>query len=427
MHVPVRWSVGNNPDNTTETAMSKHVFFRLGLFTALSLPLVAASAGEIDRTGLSKSVDELAATYFQNENPGCAVGVIYRGEYIHKSGYGMSNLEHNIPITSKSVFRIGSTSKQFTAMAIAILAERGQLDLDADVHTYLPELMDYGHNVTIRQMVHHIAGMGDYDHEVFNKPDGSPFRFGNEDFWSIEDFYAVAAKASLVHPPESKWQYSNLAYFLLSMVVEKVSGKTLNEFAEKELFEKLNMPATLFNDNVNRVIPNRADGYKKSENGSYEIFMTNLSWVGDGGIYTNLDDFIAWDQNFYHNRLGKGVQDLIDLVEKPHAEAYFGGGGSERPNDDTENSPEKPVSGYAFGLVVDHYLGERRIAHNGGWVGFISIYQRFPDLSLSVVSFCNTPAKSISEFWDKVVDIYVIAVKKSNEKVKASRESQDEL
>ena len=380
------------------------------MFVALSIPFSIASAGEINQASLSDSVDKLAASYFENSNPGCAVGVIHKGEYVHQAGYGMANLEHNIPITSKSVFRIGSTSKQFTAMAIAILAERGQLDLDADVHTYLPELVDYGHKVTIRQMIHHIAGMGDYDHKVFKKPDGSPFRFGNEDFWTIEEFYAVVARASLVHPPESKWQYSNLAYFLLSMVVEKVSGKTLREFADEEILGPLNMRATLFNDNVNGVVPNRADGYKLLEDGSYEIFMTNLSWVGDGGIYTNLDDFIAWDQNSYQNKLGKGGQDLIDLVETPHPKAYFSRGGSEQPDDD---SAKAPATGYAFGLMVDKYMGERRIAHNGGWVGFISSYQRFPDLSLSVVAFCNTPTRSAPEFLDKVTATYVTAVKEA--------------
>jgi len=390
--------------------MSKQVLIKVGLFAALAIPLAAASSGEINQVSLSKSVDKLAASYFESKNPGCAVGVIYQGKYVHKAGYGMANLEYKIPITSKSVFRIGSTSKQFTAMAIAILAERGELDLDADIHTYLPELTDYGHKVTIRQMLHHIAGMGDYDHKVFNKADGSPFRFGNEDFWTIEEFYAVVARASLVHPPESKWQYSNLAYFLLSMVVEKVSGKTLREFADEEILGPLNMRATLFNDNVNGVVPNRADGYKLLEDGSYEIFMTNLSWVGDGGIYTNLDDFIAWDQNFYQNKLGKGGRKLIDLVETPHPKAYFDWDKPEKSETDTEKTPG---TGYAFGLAVDNHLGERRIAHNGGWVGFISSYQRFPDLSLSVVAFCNTPTRSAPEFLDKVTATYVTAVKEA--------------
>jgi len=390
--------------------MSKQILRIIGLFAALSMPLIAISAGEIDQTSLSKSVDQLAASYFESQNPGCAVGVIHQGKYVHKAGYGMANLEYNIPITSKSVFRIGSTSKQFTAMAIAILAERGDLDLDADVHTYLPDLMDYGHKVTTRQMVHHIAGMGDYDHKVFNKADGTPFRFGNEDYWSIEEFYTVVARASLIHPPESKWQYSNLAYFLLSMVVEKVSGKTLHKFADEEILGPLNMRATLFNDNVNGIVPNRADGYKLLEDGSYEIFMTNLSWVGDGGIYTNLDDFIAWDQNFYHNKLGKGGRGLIELVETPHPKAYFTRGSAEQSENNSENAPR---TGYAFGLMVDDHLGERRIAHNGGWVGFISSYQHFPDLPLSVVAFCNTPARTTQEFLNKVTDIYVTAIKES--------------
>jgi CubicO group peptidase (beta-lactamase class C family) len=376
---------------------------QIGLFTALSIPFVA-SAGSVDQIGLSNAIDTLATSYFKAENPGCAVGVIHQGEYVHKAGYGMANLEHNIPITSKSVFRIGSTSKQFAAMSIALLVERGELDLDADVHTYLPELMDYNHKVTVRQMVHHIAGMGDYDSKAFRKPDGSDFRFGNQDFMTIEEFYNAVTKAPLIHAPESKWQYSNLGYFLLSMVVERVSGKSIRDFAEEEIFEKLDMPATFFNDNVNGVVPNRADGYiQLDEDGSYELLMTNLSWVGDGGIYTNLDDFIAWNQNFYQNKLGKGTQTLIDTIETPHPKAHF-----PRPSMKADEE-----SGYAYGLMVDEYRGERRIHHNGSWVGFRAFYQRYPDLDLSVVSFCNTPATTLGEFWGKVSDASIDAVKES--------------
>ena len=121
----------------------------------------AAIAADNAMQGLSDAVDAVFASLENENQPGCAAGVIHNGEYIHKAGYGMANLEHDIPISPASVFRTGSVSKQFTAMAIAILAERGELDLDADVHEYLPDLRDYQHKVTIRQMLHHLAGMGD--------------------------------------------------------------------------------------------------------------------------------------------------------------------------------------------------------------------------------------------------------------------------
>jgi len=377
--------------------------YSLLLLSNLCSPVTQAA---VDTGELSASVDRIAKSYFSEDQPGCAVGVILQGQYVHKAGYGLSNLEHDVPITSESIFRIGSTSKQITAMAIALLAERGVLDLDADVHTYLPDLMDYGQTVTVRQMVHHIAGMGDYDHKVFTKANGEHFRFGNQDFWTIEEFYQQVAKAELILEAGTKFKYSNLGYFLLSMVVEKVSGETLRDFAKREIFDKLNMEHTFFNDNVNQPIPHRVDGYQKLEDGSYEILMTNLSWVGDGGIYTSLDDFIAWDQNYYHNVLGKGGQGLIERMETPHPAATIDKSEFKLP----VLPGDSPLMGYGYGLMIDEYRGLRRVMHNGGWVGFRAGYQRYPELSLSLVSFCNAPREDLGEFWNKVVGVYLDAL-----------------
>lgn len=342
---------------------------------------------------LNTSIDRLMSHHVPADGPGCAVGVIHDGAYVHKAGYGMANLEYNVPIGSESVFRTGSVGKQFTAMAIAILAERDDLDLDADVHNYLPDLMDYGEEVTVRMIVHHIAGMGDYDHPAFRKVDGSEFRFGNEDYATIEEFYRMVAKADLALEPGVKYQYSNLGYFLLSQIVESVSGQTLHEFAGHEIFGRLGMAASLFNDNVNRVVPNRADGYQRMDDGSYETLMTNLSWVGDGGVYTSLDDFIHWDQNFYNNKLGKGGQALIDMVTTPH------------PTTVSTDVDGDRNAGYAFGLSVAEEGGEYVIGHTGSWVAFTANYKRFPDLSMSVVVFCNNLEASAYDIGDAIAAI----------------------
>jgi CubicO group peptidase (beta-lactamase class C family) len=354
---------------------------------------VCASADDPEFT---RAVDAVFADIGDDE-PGCAAGVIHEGAFVHEAGYGLANLEYGIPITPKTVFRTGSLGKQFTAMAIAILAERGDLDLDADVHTYLPDLVDYGHDVTVRQMVHHFAGMGDYDHEIFRKPDGSEFRFGNEDFLTNDEFYRLVARADLALEPGTTWQYSNLGYFLLGRVVESVSGKSLRDFAAAEIFGPLGMDATRFNDNVNQVVKNRADGYRKMKDGSYEIYMTNLSWVGDGGVYTTIDDFIRWDRNFYENRLGSGKPSLIERVETPLPGMF----------EETEDG-RKPVH-YAFGLEIDEKFGERVIRHGGSWVGFTALYNRFPELELSVVVFCNSEELSAYELGDRVSALAVAA------------------
>jgi len=366
-------------------------------FVALAVLLISAVArADAD---LSQSIDDVFADIGEKE-PGCAVGVIHKGEFMHKGGYGLANMEHGIPITSQTVFRTGSVGKQFTAMAVAILTERGDLDLDADVHTYLPDLMDYGHKVTIRQMVHHFAGMGDYDHEVFTKADGTGFRFGNEDYATNDEFYRMVAKADLVHEPGTRWLYSNLGYFLLGHVVERVSGKSLREFAAEEIFGPLGMDATRFNDNVNQIVINRADGYRQMEDGSWEIYMTNLSWVGDGGVYTTIDDFIKWDRNFNDNKLGSGGSALIELIETPLP------GMLEETDDGL-----RPVR-YAFGLELEERFGEDTVRHGGSWVAFTALYNRFPALDTSVVVFCNSLKRSAYDLGDGVSELVVAAIRR---------------
>ncbi len=317
--------------------------------------------------------------------PGCAVGVIHNGEYVLRKGYGLANLEHNVPIRSNTVFRTGSVSKQFTAFAVALLAERGDVDLDADVRTYLSDLTDYGTPVSVRQMVHHVGGMGDYDPALFTKADGTPFRFGNEDYWTIEEFYAAVRELPLVLRPGREWRYSNLAYFLLAQLVERVSGETLREFAQAEIFGPLGMSASFFNDNVNEPVSHRADGYRQLERGGYEIFMTNLDWVGDGGVYTSLDDFIAWDRNFYANELGTGGAELIEQTTAPL--------------DGVTAREDGPFgeTGYAFGHFVGSYRGVPVVLHSGGWVAFSSMYVRFPSAALSTIVMCNTTDRSAPE------------------------------
>ena len=339
------------------------------VFSCASLP--ASAAQSLDQEKLEQGVGALfAEKSIDNTTPGCAVGVIEGGKWALRKSYGMANLEHNIPITNKSIFRTGSLSKQFTAAAIALLAEEGKIDLDADIHTYLPDLTEYGHKVTIRQIIHHVSGIPDYEDGLpaLKTADGKNLRLENQDYLTIAEFYDRVKAVPLFAPPEIVFAYSNTAYFLLSQIVQAASGQSLRAYAETHIFTKLGMHESFFNDEVNDVLKNRADGYSRNEDGSYSIFMTNLSWVGDGGVYTNLEDFLKWDQNFYHNRLGNRGADLVRQMEQPYS-----------------------VSGeYAWGQNVGTYRGLKQIAHTGSWVGFTSFYVRYPERQTSIVTFCNS-------------------------------------
>jgi CubicO group peptidase (beta-lactamase class C family) len=349
----------------------------MSVIAILSTVLIVFCAGvyaaepSLDQQKLEQEVGALfAAKSIDNTTPGCAVGVIEGGRWALRKSFGMANLEHDIPITNKSIFRTGSLGKQFTAAAIALLAEEGRLDLDADIHSYLPDLPEYGHYVTVRQMIHHVSGIPDYEEGLpaLKTADGKDLRLGNRDYLSIPEFYERAKTIPLFAPPETEFAYSNTAYFLLSQIVQAVSGQSLRDYAEANIFAKLGMDDSFFNDEVNDVVKNRVDGYNRNEDGSYSIFMTNLSWVGDGGVYTNLDDWFKWDQNFYHNILGDKGADFVRQLEQSYS-----------------------VSGeYAWGQNVGMYRGLKQISHTGSWVGFTTYYVRFPERKTSIVTFCNS-------------------------------------
>lgn len=345
----------------------------------------------VDWTASRAEIDSIFADVTSEKTPGCAVGVIHQGAFVHRAGYGIANLEHGIPVTADSIFRMGSVSKQFTAMAIAILAERGDLDLDTDVHTYLPGLTEYGQEVTIRQMVHHVAGMSDYEEEkkYFQNAVGGAFRWGNQDFLTISEFYEGLSKVPLALPAGTKYQYSNYAYFLLSQVVERASGESLRQFADAEIFGPLGMGKSFFYDDVNGIVPKRADGYRRKEDGTFEIFMTNLGFVGDGGVYTSINEILKWDQNFYNNKLGKGGDRLMELVLTPHAI---------RPNEN---------AGYGFGMSITSHNGHREVSHSGGWVAFSTFYARYPDLNFSVITLCNSTVVSARKRARQVIEIFL--------------------
>ena len=370
----------------------------------LILILITSISVEGETSDLSKQIDSLFGD--RSEKPGCAVGVIENGEYIHSEGYGLANLEHEIPIGKDTIFRIGSVSKQFTTMAIAILEEKGQLSFDDEMKTHIPGLIDYGEEVTINHMIHHYSGLGDYEYMDypgrFKNAVGEEFRWGNEDYLTNDEFHDLIKTLPLIRKPEKKFHYSNTGYVLLALVAENASGMSLRKLAEKEIFNPLGMNNSFFNDDVNLPFKNRADAYTPIKEGSneYKINVTNLSWIGDGGVYTSLNDFIKWDQNFYENKLGNGNESLIQTMEMTFEETK-----AIKRNQKMDKEKENENT-YAFAQNLAFYNGYKRWSHSGSWVGWLAHYARFPDLGFSTVVFCNTNEIDATVIADKVVDIY---------------------
>ena len=203
---------------------------------------------------MAARVDAVFADYASDAGPGCSLGVIRDGRLIHATGYGAANLDHGIPNGPATVFRIGSVSKQFTAAAIALLAVRGELELDAPVQRYIPEFPDYPDPPTVRHLIHHTSGVRDYI--VLMSLAGNR----SEDFYTNQEVLdAINRQRELNFTPGSEYLYSNAGYFLLGEIVARVSGQSLREFAETEFFGPLGMTHTHFHDDHNEIVPQPGD------------------------------------------------------------------------------------------------------------------------------------------------------------------------
>jgi CubicO group peptidase (beta-lactamase class C family) len=332
---------------------------------------------------ITDKVDELFAAWNKPDSPGCSLAVIQDGEIIYKRGYGMADLERNVPLSPASVFDIGSMGKQFTAMLIAILARQGALALDDSLLKYFPEMPAYVQPVTLRHLIHHTSGIRDYTTLMYF----SGMRF--ENFYYEEEFLdLIFRQKELNYPPGDEFLYSNTNYLLLGVIAKRITGKSLPALLQAHILDPLGMRATSFNDDAGRIIPNRAIGYSPRESG-YCNDMSFNGGFGDGVILSSVEDLFLWDQNFYHNILGGGGDELIQEILTPGV----------------LNNGEQ--LGYAFGLGVGKYKGLTRIGHAGGWAGYRSDLIRFPEQRFSVICLANLGSIAPWFLTEKVADIYL--------------------
>ncbi len=329
------------------------------------------------------AVDSLFSDWNRTDVPGCALGIIQEGEVIYAKGYGMADLEHHLPITPSSVFYLGSVSKQFVTFCILLLEEQGKLDLDDEIQQYLPDFPEYQAPLTIRHFIHHTSGVRDYLTLMSLKGRSYLDHIEEEEVYRL-----IKRQEALNFTPGEKYLYSNSCYFMLSMIVEEASGQTLREFAEEHIFGPLGMDNTLFYDDNTDLIENRVFSYQKTEQG-FDNLILRFDLVGSGGVYSNIEDLLLWDQNFYDNKLGKGGPAII---EKMHEEGRLNNGES---------------SGYAFALVNDTYKGLRTVSHSGSLAGYRSQLLRFPDQAFSVAILANRSDANPTGKAYQVADIFL--------------------
>ena len=332
-----------------------------------ALSACAPSGNEAARSGgdpaILARVDAVFADYAGLDGPGCSLGVIRDGRLVHATGYGAANLDHGIANGPETVFRVGSVSKQFTAAAIALLTIRGELDLDAPVQRYIAEFPDYPDPPTIRHLVHHTSGVRDYI--VLMALAGNR----DEDFYTNQEVLdAINRQRELNFTPGAEFLYSNAGYFLLGEVVARVSGRSLRQFAHHEFFAPLGMTHTHFHDDHNEIVADRATGYAPSGDG-FRINVTTLDMVGDGGIFTSVEEWVAWDRNLTEGKVGGDA-----WLELMHTRSVLNSG---------DTIP------YAFGIVHGEHRGLATVGHGGSWVGYRAGMTRYPETGHSFVALCN--------------------------------------
>jgi len=327
-------------------------------------------------------IDKLFAEWDRDDSPGCALGIITNGRFVYRNSYGMADLEHSVPISDATVFRIASLSKQFTAMSIALLAEQGRISLDDELHTSVPEIPRYAAPVLIQHLIWHTSGIRDY--LALMRIAG----MHNDDLRTDSDILELLARQKgLNFLPGDEYLYSNSGYFLLSAVVKRAGGTSLRKFAEEYIFRPLGMDHSHFHDDHAMAVMNSACGYSPGENGGFKKNMISSDIVGDGGMFTTVDDLLVWDRNFYTNTLGKRSPELIDRFLKPG----------------TLNNGT--VLDYASGLFVREYRGSTIVRHGGRFGGFRSEMLRFPEQKCTVICCANLSTIDTEKLAQKVADI----------------------
>ena len=347
----------------------RYGIFRITLFIFAVL-IISVSMNHCSVSN-DQYLDQLFADYKGKDGPGAAVMIIKNREVFLTKTYGMADLEQGIPVKSNTNFRLASVTKQFTAMSIMILEERGKLDYNQALTDIFPEFPVYGQIITIEYLLQHRSGLIDYEDLI---PDTAAIQVLDRDvlkmMMQVDSTYFI---------PGTDFRYSNTGYALLAMIVEKCSGKSFAEFLRDEIFLLLDMKNSVAYEKGISTIPNRAFGYfVESDSIIFSDQSITSAVLGDGGIYTSFNDLFKWDQALYTEK----------LLPKKSLQLAF-----------------TPAMGnYGFGWRIDEYKGHYRVHHTGSTCGFRNVIQRFPEDSFTVVILTNRREPGVAALADKLVD-----------------------
>jgi len=330
---------------------------------------------------IESKIDSIFKDYNDLNKPGASIAVVKNQEIVFKKGYGSANLEYEIPNTPSTVFHIASVSKQFTAFSILLLEKQGKLSFDDDIRKYIPEVPDFGKTITLRHLASHTSGMRDQ----WNLLAMAGWRL--DDVITKEHVLKLVSKQKeLNFNPGEEYTYCNTGFTLLAEVVARVSGKTFAEFTEENIFSPLKMTNTLFYDDHEKIVKNRAYSYYSNAD-SYKKSVLSYANVGATSLFTTVEDLALWSMNFHSFIVGDK-----EMITKMNTLAVLNNG---------------ETFGGAYGQFVGKYKGLKEIQHGGADAGYRSYLTRFPDENFSVIVFSNSAQFNSGGIAHEVVDIFL--------------------
>lgn len=361
-----------------------------GIFS-FCLLLLTAMAHAAD-TNHAPRIDAIFSALKTNA-PGAAVLVLKNGRPVFERGYGITDLRTRRNIDARTNFRLASCTKQFTAMAIMLLVHDGKLRYEDRLTDVFPEFPAYGKTITIRNLLNHTSGLLDYE-DVMQPQPGVP----EEKLLQIHDAQVLDL---LKHQSKTKfaagthWDYSNSGYVVLAMVVERVSGEPFGRFLQDRIFVPLHMTSTVAYEKGRNEVTNRAYGHARKNGAWVQNDQSDTSaTLGDGGVYSSLDDLARWDQALAHHTL------LSESEMKPAWSPVH-------VPDNSVKEPDGTPAAYGFGWFLNPYKGHPRMWHYGETVGFRTTIQRFAQGNLTIIILSNRDDLIPADLAKRVADLYL--------------------
>ena len=356
----------------------------LALIPAAFLALPIASAAQ-STTADPAQLTPIFSAYQHKDTPGCAVAVDAPGQATLTAAYGMADLEHGVSNTPDTVFEAGSVSKQFTAAAVLLLVERKQVSLDDDIRKYFPEIPAYEKPITVRELLNHTSGLRDWG-EVESIA-GWPRT--TREYTHAHVLEIISRQHALNYPPGAAWSYTNSGYNLAAMLVERVSGMSLQAFSRKEFFEPLGMTSTQWRDDFRKIVPNRAIAYDLHPDQRGQEWRQNMPFediYGNGGLLTTVGDLLKWNGNLLS---GKLHPEIFAQMQQP-----------------SSLSDGRPIQ-YGFGFFLETIQGLPAVDHSGATAGYRAWLGRIPSRGLSVAVLCNAASANTTEMAHRIFSLYL--------------------